>query len=124
MDRGINPHRNFIGVFSGNLLVHVEEVAVFFANDWFTHAADGVREVQVNAHAARPDPAPFIADFLGVARSDVAGNQVSETRVAPLEVIVALVFGNLRRGPRIALFLGTQTRPSFRSDSDMSVSLD
>ena len=95
VDRGKNPHRNFVRVFSGNLLIHVEEVSVFFADDRFSHAANGIGEVQIDAHASRPDAAPLVAHFLGVARGDVARNQVSETRVAPLKIIIALVLGNL-----------------------------
>jgi hypothetical protein len=44
--------------------------------------------------------------------------------VLPLEVIVALGLGDLR-GRRVSpCFFGTQTRPSFLSDSLISVSFD
>ena len=103
--RGVNAHRNLVGVFPGNLLVHVEEVAVFFAHHRFAHAANGVGEIQIDALSAGTDASPFVANFLGSSRSDVARHQVAETRVAALEIVIALVLGNLRRRARVALFL-------------------
>ena len=86
--------------------------------------ADGVGEVEVDAQAGPADAAALVADLLGGARGDVARGEVAEARVLPLEVVVALVLGDLVGRPAVALLLaGTQMRPSLRSDSDISVSL-
>ena len=72
-----------------------------------------------------PDAAPGVDGPLGGPRGDVARREVAEARVQPLEVVVALVLGDLgRRARRRRPRFGTQTRPSLRSDSDISVSFD
>ena len=53
----------------------------------------------------------LIANFFGRAGSDVAWNQISETGVAPLEIIIAFIFRNLLRGPRVSFFLWDPNAP-------------
>src|SRR5690606_20688 len=48
----------------------------------------------------RPHSPALVADALGGAGGDVAGAEVAKARIHPLEVVVALVLGNL---PGIAL---------------------
>ena len=85
----------------------------------------GLREVEVDAVLQRPDAAAGVDLALDRAGRDVAGDEVAERRVAPLEEVVALGLGDLlgralcRRTPS-----GTQTLPSLRSDSLISVSFD
>ena len=72
-----------------------------------------------------PTPRPRVDRTLGRTRRDVARREVAEARVQPLEVVVALGFGDLRRGTRSSpAFCGTHTRPSLRNDSLISVSFD
>ena len=52
-----------------------------------------------------PTPRPSSHDLLGVARRDVARHEVAEGRILALEVVVALLFGNLFRRPLVALLL-------------------
>ena len=86
---------------------------------------DRVGEVEVDAEPAGADAAALVADVLGGARGDVARHQVAEGRVVPLQVVVALVLGDLAGLARVvAASCGTQTRPSLRSDSLISVSFD
>ena len=88
-------------------------------------ALDGVGEVQVDAQARVAHAAALVADLLGGAAGDVAGGQVAEGGVLALQVVVALVLGDLVRAARLSpFFLGTQMRPSLRRLSDMSVSFD
>jgi hypothetical protein len=61
-------------------------------------AADRVGEVEVDAEPAGADAAALVADVLGGARGDVARDQVAEARVLALEVVVALVLGDLVPG--------------------------
>src|SRR5260221_14042899 len=101
MDRGINAHRYFVCVLPGNFLVHVEEVAVFFADLRLAHSANGIGEVEIDALAAGANAAAFVADFLGGTRGNVAGHEIAETWITPLEIIIALVLGDLARGARV-----------------------
>ena len=125
VDGRVDPHRHLVRVLVGDLLVHVEEVAVALADDVFAEPLDGVGEVEVDREARLADAAALVADRLGGARRDVARHQVAEAGIAALEVVVALGLGDLRRRAacRPALF-GTQTRPSLRRLSLISVSLD
>ena len=105
VDGRVDPHRHLVRIFVGDLLVHVEEVAVLL---WITSspsALDGVGEVQVHRQAALADATPVVADLLGVARRDVARHEVAEARVLAFEVVVALVLGDLFGRPRVALRL-------------------
>ena len=114
-----------VRVLAGDPLVHLEQVPVALADDVLAEAADGVGEVEVHAVLLRPDAAAGVDGPLGRPRGDVAGRQVAEARVQPLEVVVALVLGDLGRRARSSpACLGTHTRPSLRSDSDISVSFD
>src|SRR5258705_6619414 len=106
MDRGINPHWYFVCVLPSNFLVHVEEVAIFFADLCFAHTANGIGEVEIDTLAAWADAAEFIANFLCGTRGNVARHEIAETWVTPLEVIIALVLGDLARGARVTFFLG------------------
>ena len=57
------------------------------------------------ARPLSPTPRPSSHDLLGVARRDVARHEVAEARILALEVVVALVLGNLLRRPLVALLL-------------------
>ena len=58
-------------------------------------AGDGGREVEVHAVLERPDALALVDHGLGVARRHVAGHQVAEAGVLPLEEVVALGLGDL-----------------------------
>ena len=121
----VDPHRHLVRVLVGDPLVHLEEVAVLRLDGLAAEPLDGVGEVEVDAEPARADAAALVADLLGGAGGDVAGDEVAEGRVLPLQVVVALVLGDLvRRARSSPLVFGTQTRPSLRSDSVISVSFD
>ena len=95
VDGGVDAHRDLVGIFVGDALIHVEEVAVALADGLGAEAADGVGEVEVDAEAGFADAAAFVADGFGVAGGDVAGDEVAEGGIFALEVVVALVFGDL-----------------------------
>jgi hypothetical protein len=118
-----DAHRQLVRVLVRDALVHLEQVPVPLGDGLLAEALDRVGEVEVDAEAGVADPAPLVADRLGRAARDVARRQVAEARVAALEVVVALRLRDLRRRPLVARPGGTHTRPSLRSDSDMSVSL-
>ena len=62
----------------------------------------GVGEVQIHAEPVRADAAALVADVLRLPGGDVPRHQVAEGGVDPLQVVVALLFGNLVRPARIA----------------------
>ena len=124
VDRGVDAHRHLVRVLVGDALVHLEEVAVALFDDVRAEPLDRFGEVEVRAVLQRPDPAARVDLVLDRTRRDVARNEVAERGVAPLEEVVAVGFGNLvgANACRPSVF-GTQTRPSLRNDSDISVSL-
>ena len=92
-----------VRVLAGDPGVHVEEVAVLVASTASaTETRDGVGEVEVDATTEvaddRADAATLVADVLGLARGDVARDEVAERGVDPLEVVVAVrLLGDLAR---------------------------
>ena len=105
VDRRVDPHRHLVRILVGDLLVHVEQVAVLLLDHLGPEPLDRVLEVEVDRQPALADAAPFVGRLLGVARRDVARHEVAERRVLALEVVVALLFGNLLRRPLVALRL-------------------
>src|SRR5713101_1559118 len=106
MDRGKNAHGRFVSVLSGDFFIHVEKIAVLFTDLRLSQAANGIGEVEIDALATWADATPLVTDFLRIPGGNVAGDEIAEAWVAPLEVIVALVFGDGTRGTRVTLFLG------------------
>src|SRR5207245_3291145 len=86
-------------------LVHFEEVSVAVADDLDAKPAHGIGEVEVNAQAGFANTAALVADRLGVARCHVARNQVAEARILTLQVVIALVLGDLIRTTLVTYFL-------------------
>ena len=105
VDGRIDPHRHLVRVLVGDPLVHLEEVAVPLPDGVLAEPGDGVGEVEIDAAAAGAHAAAVVADLLGGPGGDVARGEVAEAGVLPLEVVVALGFGNLTRRPRVALLL-------------------
>jgi hypothetical protein len=72
----------------------------FSSTPRLAQALDRVGEVEVDAATEvadhRADAAALVAHVLGLARGDVAGHQVAEGRVDPLQVVVAVLLGDLR----------------------------
>ena len=93
--RGINAHRHLVGVFAGDVVIHVEQVAVALADGAFAQPADGVGEVEIDAASALADAAALVAHFLGRPRGDVARGEVAEAGILAFQIIIALVLGDL-----------------------------
>ncbi len=102
VNRGVDAHRHLVGVLIGDALVHLKQVAVTLANLCLAEPADGVRKVQINTLAARPDSAPFVAHLLRGTRGNIAWRKIAEAWVLALEIVVALIFWNLSRRTRVA----------------------
>ena len=102
----VDSHRRLVGILAGDPLVDLEEVAVLLPDLIQPQPLDGVAEVEIDAVSARPHAAPLVADLLGRARGHVARHQIAEARVAALQVVIALVFGDVVRPPAVSLLLG------------------
>src|SRR5215471_16392398 len=111
MDCGIDAHWHCVGILAGDPFVHVEQVAIAFANDVLAEAPDRVGEIQVDAESAFSYSSTFIAYELRIARCDVAWDKISETRIFPLKVVITLVFRNLVRAPSIVFLLRNPDPP-------------
>lgn len=92
---GIDLHGLFVRIFAHDLVVHIEEVAVFGADGGFAFFGDGFAEVEVNGVAAGPDAVAFVAVFFAVAGGDVTGDHVGVGGIAFFEEVDALGFGDV-----------------------------
>ncbi len=91
---GIDAHGDFVGVLASDALVHFEEVAVALGNFMFAEALDGVGEIEIDAQAGFTDAAPGITFGFRGAGGDIARDEVTETGIPALEIVVAFVFRN------------------------------
>ena len=119
----VDAHRRLVRVLTRDLGVHVEEVAVLGLDGLLAHALDRRREVEVHTTTdlallaglvvdlldGRADTATLVAHVLGLARRDVTRHEVAERRVDALEVVVAVLLGDLPRVLRAVL--GTLGHP-------------
>ena len=124
VDGGVDAHRRFVRVLRGDLVVHVEEVAVLLLDPLLAVPLDRVGEVEIHRLLRRPHAEPLVAHLLCAPRRDVARDQVAERRVHPLEVVVPLGLGDVLRLRASPFAFGTQMRPSLRRLSLISVSFD
>ena len=105
VDGGVDAHGDGERVLTGDALVHLEEVVVALVDDLRADARDRLGEVEVHAVLQRPDAAAGVDLALRRARRDVARHEVAERRVAALEVVVALVLGDLVGGAGVVVLL-------------------
>src|SRR6188474_437931 len=105
MDGGVDPHRYSVRVLVRDLLIHLKEVAVLLPDDVHTDALDGVFEIEIDRQAAVADAAPFVGRLFRVSRGDVAWHEVAKRWVLALEIIIAVVFGDLVGRSLVALLL-------------------
>src|SRR6185312_1142289 len=119
--------RRRIGVLAGDLIVHVEEVAVFLFDHFdpmpanillrrvlnATLAAFGLAIpfdrrciIEIDSLPGRAYPIAGVATFLCRTRSDIARNQVAKSRIASFQVIVPFFGGDLARFARVVLLFG------------------
>ena len=96
MDSGEYHHRFVVRRYIGDLLIHVEEVAVALCHCILAKTVDGVAEIEEHGKTGVVDTEALVAAFLGGTRCNITGYEVTECRVAALEIVVAILFGNLR----------------------------
>ena len=95
MDCRIDHHRLFGRITVGDLLVHMEEVAVLPHDDIEAVAFDRIGKVQIDAELGVADALPSSQASLALRRGHVAGYQVAETRVLALQVVIAILYRNV-----------------------------
>ncbi len=109
--RGVDPHGSPVGIFPGDPLIHLEQIAVPLTYHLESLLFDHVGKIQVHPVAAGSDPPALIAQCFDGAGCDVARHQIAETRVAPLQKKVPLRGGNFIRRPTIRRHLGHPESP-------------
>ena len=106
MDSGINHHwvvvvhiidgvGEFAGVNVGDFLIHVKEVAVALTHHVDAQTVDSLTEVEEYCLTGVVHAKALVAALLGGAACHVTGHEVTEGWIAALEVVVALLFGNV-----------------------------
>ena len=84
VDCRVDPHGNLVWILTGDLLIHVEEVAVLIRHPLLAQAVDGIGEIEVDATPDLPGravrlllshrgthTAALIAHVLGLAGGDI-----------------------------------------------------
>ena len=94
---GEDLHRLLVGAHVGDLLVHVEEVAVTLLDDLLAQTLDGGLEVEEDGQTGLVHAEACVAALLGGTRRHVARHEVAEGRIAALQIVVAILLGDVRR---------------------------
>ncbi len=121
-----------IGVLSRNLIIHIEEVAIFFFYHFHPMMADvfggGFIDtmlaafnlaiaidrgciIEINGLFGRTNAVTGITALFGGARCHVARHQVAEGRVSSFQVVVSFFFGDLTWFARIVLLFRHPNAP-------------
>ena len=90
VDGRIDHHRLLPRGAGGDLLIHVEEVAVALSNALVTQALDSIREIEEHGLTRLVHTETGVATLLGGAGSDVTRHEVTEGRIAALQVVIAV----------------------------------
>ena len=96
-------HRLFVGIYVGDLLVHVEQVTVTLFDDILAQTLDRGLEIEEHGQPRFVHAEARVTTLFGGTRRHVARHEVTEGRITALQVVVTVLFGNIRR------FLGTRT---------------
>ena len=106
MDSGEDHHRvvvfhatNFLGEFArvnvGDFLIHIEEVAIALAHYVDAKAVDSLGEVEEYGKTGVVNAESLVATLFSSTRSNVARHEVTECRITALEIVVAVLFGDV-----------------------------
>ena len=104
MDGGVNPHRNIVGIFAGDLFIHFKQIPVTLPDCMFAQTLDGVGKIEIDAPAPGTDAATFVANFLCRARRNITRRKIAVTRIFSFEIIIAIGLRNFCRR-FVAVFL-------------------
>ncbi len=125
VDGGVDAHRHLVRVLVGDALVHLEQVAVALLDDVLAEALDRLGEVEVHAvllRTRRRDRRRPRAWSRATRRRAARGCRTRGSGARGSSR--ARRPGSGRASAVSSSCLGTHTRPSLRSDSDISVSFD
>ena len=93
----VHTHRPLVAILIGNLLIHLEKVAVTLPDRIFAQTLDGVGKVKIDTTTARTDTATIVTLLFGSTGGDITGSKVTVARVLALKVVVTIIFGNFAR---------------------------
>ena len=95
VDSREDHHWLLVWVLVHDLLVHLEEVTIFSLYDILAKALDSVREIEEHSQTGIVDTIALVATLFSCARSYVTWNEVTESWVAALQVVVAILFWDI-----------------------------
>ena len=78
-----------VGIFPGDPLIHIEEVAVALADHVNPLLVDHVGEIQIDTISPWTNSVPLVAHGLHGTRSDISWCKIAKTRVPAFQKIVA-----------------------------------
>ena len=93
VDGRIDHHGNFIGIVIGDLFVHLEKVPVLGLDHILAQPLDGILEIEEYSQSRGVHPESCIAPFFGSPGRHIPGHQVTESGVAPFQVIIPVFLG-------------------------------
>ena len=105
MDSRVDHHRRLVGIVVGDLFVHLEEVTVACFYHILPETLDGAGEVEEDCQPRIVDTEASVTAFLSSTACYVTRDEVTESRIAALEVVVTVFFLDLRRTKRTSLEL-------------------
>ena len=91
VDGGIDHHRSLVRVLVRDLLVHLEEVAIFLFHGILAQPLDGVGEVEVDSITCAYAIAGIATFFCGTA-CHITRDKVAKRGITALQVVVAVFF--------------------------------
>ena len=95
VDSREDHHRVLIRVLVNDFLVHLEQVTIFLCNYILAETLDSVGEIKEYSQTGIVYAIAFVATLFRSARSDVTGNEVTESRIATLQIVIAVFFRNI-----------------------------
>ena len=94
---GEDLHRLLVGAYVGNLLIHIEQVAVASLDDLLTQTLDSGLEIEEYCQTGLVHAVASVATLLSSTRCNVTRYEVTECGVATLQVVVAILLSDIRR---------------------------
>ena len=97
VNSGEDLHRLLVRTYVGDLLIHIEQVTIASLDNILTQTLDSGLEIEEYSQTGLIYTVACIATLLCCTRCNVARYEVTECGVATLQVVVAILLGDLRR---------------------------
>ena len=98
MDRWVYAHWGLVGVLTGDVLIHVEQVPVLGSHCCFAVAFNSGFKVEVYAVLQSSNTFALVDNCFRVSRGNISRNEIAESWVLALKVVVTFAVRNLAWG--------------------------